>query len=58
MSKSKFQWAPEGYRTEWQQAPRISGLPIGYFNDRARRVWRCALLAAALALLLSIALAL
>lgn len=31
-----WQFAPPGYRQEWQFSPRSSGLPIGYFSPSYR----------------------
>ena len=30
--EQKFTFAPKGYRSEWQHAPRNSGIPHGYFQ--------------------------
>lgn len=37
---TKFTFAPEGYKPEWQHAPRWSRIPYGYYSRGFTPTWR------------------
>jgi len=40
MNNDDYKFAPKHYRVEWQEAPRWSRIPYGYFCRGYQPAWR------------------